>query len=185
MTPLGASKFCPRYDRIKTSFIGRGNIDSGMGPTPAAAPTRPNRRGLQSEIYSSWSLDATGGTPKRKKENVYEADTVQLNPKQVEAKRRFQNCTGLPVLRVSPKLEQDKRASKKDGTSCRGACLVCDERTSYFCLLCREWYCFGWQDCDCHEGAEIFKVPLGIENKLVSNQDGTKKRVNEGREAVC
>jgi hypothetical protein len=127
--------------------------------TTTTRRTRSSQNSLASEAFPDILQGKTGGTPKRQKKNVYEAASEELSNAQRLAKKRLEKCVGWPVLVVNPEVEKDSTVDKTKGSNTRGACRICKARCSVYCLGCKEWYCFNWNNLKrVPEGPHILKL---------------------------
>ena len=87
----------------------------------------------------------TGHSPKR---NVLKRLLQPTAAKDREASKRFKNCPGCPVYRVS------EEEGTNRGPGAQGTCIVCTRETNWYCVECRNWCC---HDVSQPDGPEYFR----------------------------
>lgn len=132
------------FGRILCSDMGRhaavsqeSSATLAIRPSRTQLDTRHSSKFEEVVIGNPW----TGETPKKKqkRERLYDDPAASLSYVENDVKQRRHDCLGIPVPLVSSKIQIDE--SVPEDSKCRQHCIICNEKTRWFCAGCHHHIC--------------------------------------------
>lgn len=128
--------------------------NNGTPGSAVAIRRQPARTRIEGAIPSrpKFLPRLTGGTPQQgnkiNRRKLVKAANGELPTVSSAVKRRWNGCTGRPakIHKINPRPKGDKKDRHRE------YCSLCSEKTSFFCMGCKAWFCMEAKNTKCSRG---------------------------------